>query len=150
MLLAIWVRLNGGFWAYRTRLIETSNPLLRKARRFVYTHYLEYLGSYISISAEFAGPPKFPHKPMGIFIAPGARIGRNAKIYQQVTIGSNETVGSKGFGAPRVGDNVFFGAGAKVIGNVQIGDGCVIGAGAIVVKDVPAGARALSPAARTL
>lgn len=150
MLLAIWIRLNGGFWAYRMRLEKTSNPVLRHVRKFVYTHYLEYLGSYIALSARFAGPPKFPHKPMGVFIAPKAEIGKNVTIYQQVTIGSNETAGSKGFGSPLIGDDVFLGSGAKIIGNVRLGTGATVGAGAVVVKDVPDGGRAVSPAARVL
>ena len=148
--MAIWVRFNGGFWAYRERLLSTSNSGLRRARAFVYTHYLEYLGSYISVGAEFAGAPRFPHKPMGIFIAPEAKIGRGATIYQQVTIGVNDTIGSPKFGSPVIGENVYIGAGAKIIGKIVVGDNAVIGSGAIVVRDVPAGGRAVSSAATVL
>ena len=146
MLLAGWVRLHGGFWKYRTRIVAMSGGRQR-AHAFVYRRYLEYLGSYISLLASIDGPPKFPHKPTGVFIAPQAKLGRNVTIYQQVTIGRNETVGSRGFGSPSIGDDVYIGAGAKIIGNVRVGAGAKIGAGAIVVSDVPAGATAVSPAA---
>ncbi len=146
MLLAGWVRLHGGFWKYRTRIVAMSGRTQR-AHAFFYRRYLEYLGSYISLLAAIDGPPKFPHKPTGVFIAPQARLGRNVTIYQQVTIGRNETIGSRGFGSPTIGDDVYIGAGAKIIGNVTIGAGAKIGAGAVVVHDVPAGATAISPAA---
>ena len=58
------------------------------------------------------------------------RIGKNAKIFQQVTIGYN---GDK---CPVLGDNVEVCCGAKVIGGVHIGDNVTIGAQALVVKDV--------------
>lgn len=39
---------------------------------------------------------------------------------------------------PRIGDNVYIGAGVKILGPVTIGDNCVIGAGAVVLTDIPA------------
>lgn len=79
----------------------------------------------------------FPHGLHGIFISEGAVIGEKVIIYQQVTIGSNTLLDSKGCGAPSVGNGVLVGAGAKIIGNVSIGDDVRIGANCIVVKDVP-------------
>lgn len=61
------------------------------------------------------------------------RIGRDAWINQQVTIGySNRD------DAPTLGDGVTIHAGAKVIGAVHVGDRSKVGANAVVVKDVPA------------
>ncbi len=59
------------------------------------------------------------------------RIGKNAKIFQQVTIGYN---GDK---LPILGDNVEVCCGAKVIGGVHVGNNVVVGAQALVIKDVP-------------
>lgn len=39
--------------------------------------------------------------------------------------------------APRIGNNVFIGAGAKVLGDISVGNNCRIGANAVVTKDVP-------------
>lgn len=61
------------------------------------------------------------------------RIGRDAWINQQVTIGY-----ANGDDAPTLGDGVTINAGAKVIGAVHVGDRSKVGANAVVVKDVPA------------
>lgn len=58
------------------------------------------------------------------------KIGCNAKIFQQVTIGYNEDK------RPVIGDNVEICCGAKVIGGVHIGNNVTIGAQALVIKDV--------------
>ena len=60
------------------------------------------------------------------------RIGKNCKIYQQVTIGFDHDLK-----APVIGDNVEVCCGAKVIGGITVGDNVLIGANAVVVKDVP-------------
>ena len=60
------------------------------------------------------------------------QIGKNCKIYQQVTIGYDHTLQ-----APIIGDNVEICCGAKVIGGVTIGNNVIIGANAVVIKDVP-------------
>lgn len=71
-----------------------------------------------------------PH-PNGIVIHPGARIGCNCLIFQQVTIGATTK------GIPTIGGHVDIGAGAKIIGPVTIGDHARIGANAVVYKDIP-------------
>lgn len=40
-------------------------------------------------------------------------------------------------GTPRLGNNVYIGAGAKVIGGVSVGNNVIIGANATVVSDIP-------------
>ena len=84
--------------------------------------------------------------PNGVVIFPGAIIGPNCLISQQVTIG---TGGSKP-GAPVLGGHVDIGAGAKIIGGVKIGDHAVIGANAVVLQDVPPHATAVGVPARIL
>ena len=108
-----------------------------RAARRIYNCYFEHFSSYIGYKSHFSGPPVFPHKYFGVFISNSAVIGRNVVIFQQVTIGSNAIIGSKGYGAPVIGDNVYIGAGAKIIGNVHVGNNVRIGANCIVVKDVP-------------
>lgn len=58
-------------------------------------------------------------------------------IFHQVTIGSNTLKYSKTFGVPKIGNNVYIGAGAKIIGKVIIGDNVRIGANAVVTTDIP-------------
>lgn len=69
----------------------------------------------------------------------GARkIGSNALIYHEVTLGAKEMdVAYTPEKRPLLGDNVVIGAGAKVLGGITIGDNAVIGANAVVTRDIP-------------
>jgi serine O-acetyltransferase len=80
----------------------------------------------------------------GIVIGGYARIGRNALLLHQVTIGSPSP--NRVEKMPVIGDNVFIGAGAKVIGEITVGDDVFIGVNAIVAQDIPSGSRVLSTA----
>lgn len=97
---------------------------------------LQEKGSWISIGADFASPPVFPHGIIGVFVSGGTKIGDNCVIFQQVTIGSNTLIDSTGFGAPVIGNNCYIGAGAKIIGNVIVGNNVRIGANAVVVRNI--------------
>ena len=72
---------------------------------------------------------------MGVVIGETTVVGKNATIYQGVTLGG--TGQDRGKRHPTLGDNVIVGAGAKVLGNIQIGSGVRIGAGSVVVQSVP-------------
>ena len=88
-------------------------------------------------SAVFESRAQLPHNLYGIIIAPGAHIGKNVRICQQVTIGNDfQDVNN----VPTIGDNVEIYPGAKIVGKVTIGDGAKIGANSVVFFDVPAGA----------
>ena len=67
-----------------------------------------------------------------IVISNRARVGANCRIHEGVTIGATNGSGL----APRIGNNVFLGAGAKVIGDIEIADDVCVGANAVVVKSV--------------
>lgn len=147
LVLALMVKLLGGFWTLRRRLRDARNPAYHKALDFIYTHYLESHGAFIPIEANVADSVDFPHKLKGIFIAPGSQVGPGCTIYQQVTIGENQPATGGLLRAPTLGRNVFVGAGAKIIGGVKIGDGAKIGANAVVVRDVPPGVTVVAPQA---
>jgi serine O-acetyltransferase len=85
-------------------------------------------------SAIFESHPRLPHGLYGIIIAPGAHIGKNVRICQQVTIGNDFKEVSH---VPIIGDNVEIYPGAKIIGNISIGNNVKIGANAVVSFDVP-------------
>lgn len=59
------------------------------------------------------------------------KIGKNCRIYQQVTIGFKDN------SRPILEDNVAVTCGAKVLGNVTMHSGSLAAAGAVVLKDVP-------------
>jgi serine O-acetyltransferase len=98
-------------------------------------------GADIPLNCQIGGGLLIPH-PNGIVVFPGASIGPNCLLFQQVTIGTN------GGGAPIIGGHVDIGAGAKVLGLVRIGDHARIGANAVVISDVPPLATAVGVPAR--
>ena len=91
----------------------------------------------ISIHAKIDEGIYFPHGPCGIFVSIGAQIGKNCTIFQNVTIATNATEGSKNLGAPIIGNDVFIGASAVILGGVHVGNHVRIGANATVIHDVP-------------
>lgn len=124
-------------WDLKQRCVRARQPLAKRALVALYGAYQYESGASVAWNATFAGRPCFPHGMKSIFISGGAVIGRNAVIFQQVTIGSNTLADSAGFGAPVIGDNCYVGAGAKVIGRVRVGHNVRIGANAVVYHDVP-------------
>lgn len=96
-------------------------------------HSCDLMVHYSQRGAWFADKPVLPHGLNGIVISNKARIGKNAVIHQQVTIGLRYPGGE----APVIGDNVFIGAGAKILGGIKVGDGAVVGANAVVLDDIP-------------
>ena len=104
-------------------------------------------GIQLGINTLVGGGLVFPH--YGSIVVTGyTRIGENATIFQQTTIGVVQ--GSKNTGAPIIGSNVVVSAGAIVIGHITIGDSVCIGAGAVVVKDVPDNAVVVGNPARVI
>lgn len=65
-------------------------------------------------------------------IVSAEKIGKDCKIYQQVTIGYNHKLK-----APIIGDKVEICCGAKIIGGIRIGNNVLIGANAVVIHDIP-------------
>ncbi len=133
-----------GFWRlFALRQRAKSRPLrwllsallLRSGHRH---------GGYVGPGAQIAGRPSLPHGLHGVYISRYASLGRDCRIYQNVTVG--EVDGR----APRVGDGCLLGAGAVLIGGITVGNGARIGAGAVVAADVPAGATVVAQRPRVL
>ena len=81
------------------------------------------------------GPGLLISHGVGLVIGGHAEIGANALILHQVTIGSPDV--GRLVEMPKVGDDVFIGAGATLIGDIQVGDGARIDAMVLVNRDVP-------------
>lgn len=65
------------------------------------------------------------------------RIGRDATIYQNVTVGSKKLdMGFDTCTRPEIGDHVILGAGCKVLGGIRIGDHATVGANSVVLETV--------------
>ena len=105
------------------------------------------MGTNIGFGARFESVPKFPHGLIGIIVSPYATIGKNAYIFQQVTIGDD---GINKYNAPVIGDNVYIGPRAKIFGAIHIGNNVRIGANYVVFEDVPDNATVVLPKPRVI
>ena len=90
-------------------------------------------GIYVDESAKIGIGLEFSHAH-NIYIT-NATIGKNARIYQGVTIGQAHKYQRDT--APKIGDNVTIYANAVVAGDITIGDNVTIGANSVVINDVP-------------
>lgn len=137
MLMRAIVSVFGSDWKLKALCNKVQYAPLKRLLIKLYGLYQYENGSSIAWNSTFLGQPCFPHGIKSVFISGGARIGRNCIIFQQVTIGSNMMPGSKGMGAPEIGDSCYIGAGAKIVGKVRVGNNVRICANSVVYSDVP-------------
>ena len=90
----------------------------------------------ISAQATVGEGTIFFHHGLGIVIHEDTVIGRNCKVFQNVTIGEKHSPRENEHGVPIIGDNVMIGAGAVILGNILIGNNAVIGANAVILHSV--------------
>jgi serine O-acetyltransferase len=102
-----------------------------------------WFGLEMSPGANIGGGLYIAH-PIGTVIS-AQKMGENCSIIAAVTIGMRNE-----HEFPRIGNNVFIGAGARVLGGITVGDDVVIGANAVVMNDLPSGATAVGIPARVV
>ena len=133
-----------GFWRMLRWKERCSVKLVRDVLTFFLNRSAYRHGGYVGNGAVFEGRPSLPHGLHGVYISRYARVGKNCRIYQNVTIGE---IGGR---APQIGDGCFIGAGAMLIGGIHVGSGAKIGAGAVVSADVPEGATVVAQPPRII
>ena len=95
-------------------------------------------GLEIGVDSEIGPGLFFPHTS-GTVLGAG-RIGANAVIYHNVTVGAKILdMQNRPELRPAIGDDAFLGAGCKVLGGITLGDQVTVGANAVVLKSVPSG-----------
>jgi serine O-acetyltransferase len=96
-----------------------------------------FFGLEIGIDCEIGPGLYFPHTSGTVIGA--KRIGANAVIYHNVTVGAK--IPDLAYDVslrPEIGDDVFLGAGAKIIGPIVLGNGVVVAANSVVIHSIPA------------
>lgn len=102
--------------------------------------------SSIPSKAKIGGGLRIQHFGQ-IMIHDSVIIGKNATIYNGVTIGLKHDTDLQG---PVLGDNVYVGTGAKILGAIKIGNNESIVANAVVLTDVPDNSLAVGIPARII
>ena len=127
-------------WKYqiilrRTEYYVNSNKnIIGKIIASIYNYRLHKKGLQLgfSIPTNVFGPGLAIAHIGTIVVNRNAKIGKNCRIHEGVTIGANGLSVQK---SASIGDNVFIGSGVKIIGEIVIADGISIGAGSVVVNN---------------
>jgi serine O-acetyltransferase len=126
------------------RLWQLSHVLYKRSRRLgLIVKKLNTIIYHNSLPPTAYGPGVwFGHHGFGTVIHTNVRLGRDVRIWHNVTISVHATSVSRH--RIVIEDDVRIGANSVIIAprgrSIRIGEGARIGAGALVVADVPAGA----------
>jgi len=88
-------------------------------------YYTAEIGSGIKINHGF-----------GVVIGANCKIGTNALIYQNITIGDINPLSQEKKTRPVIGNNIVLYTGAKILGPVKIGDNVIISQNAVCTKSI--------------
>lgn len=131
------------YWKRRSVVVSKKRGLINKLIQFYCLYYIKKcdafncasMGTDLGQGAQFTSDPHLPHGLNGIIISRFAKIGKNCKIYHQVTVATKNIDGN--FVSATIGDNCVLGAKSTILGGVTIGNNVKVGANAVVTKDVP-------------
>lgn len=141
---------NKRYWKHRPwgteRLYYWSHALWKKgltrAAKIVKFLNILMFRTYIDCEAQIGVRLDMPHGGFGVVIGPEVRIGDDAILMHNVTIGHAKP------GKVVIGDRFYAGTAAIIIGPLTIGNDVTIGANTLVNFDVPDGATVVSQKAR--
>ena len=118
-------------------IYRLGNFFYRKRLKFL-ARLLDYLNRilfsvWLPSSAKIGKDLTLGYWGLGIVIHSDSVIGDRCQINQNVTIGRN--LGD--IKVPRIGNNVYIGAGSIIFGEIEIGDNTIVGSNSLVNKSVP-------------
>jgi len=114
-----------GNFLYRKKF-KNFSKLISFLNRFLFATWVP---SSASIGKNFV----LGYGGLGVVIHSKASIGHNCQINQNVTIGRN--FGDKS--VPKIGNDVYIGAGSVVFGEITIGNNVIIGSNSLINKSIP-------------
>ena len=136
------------FWRFAHFLYKKR---FRRLARFFEVISMTVSSHAVSAQIEIGEGSKFWHYGLGCVALQTLHIGKNCKIFQNVTFGnafSNNHPKEVGGGYCSIGDNCMIGAGAVILGDIRIGNNVRIGANAVVTHDIPDNSVAVGVPAR--
>lgn len=122
-----------GRW-FKQRGIPFFGPMFSRLGLFL-------TGADISPGADI-GPGLLVSHGVGLVVGGYAEIGSGVTLLHGVTIGAASQ--RRVHRMPKIGDDVFVGAGATILGGISVGDGVFIGAHALVGENVPPRAKVVA------
>lgn len=129
-----WMNLYYKLDRYYRKANKLSNKYKILSNFYYYKMFKKY-NCFISPHAEIDKGLICPH-PTGIVIGEKVKIGKNAVIYQNVTLGrKNRDIDEY----PTIGDNVVIYANSTIVGDIKIGNNVIIGCNSVVLRDVKDG-----------
>ncbi len=114
------------------RICHSQCPNSKLRIYIAYFFYRILTSIEISPRAEIGTGLYFPH-PQCVVIG-NIKLGKNCTVYQGVTIGAKLPFHKE---YPKIGNNVYIGAGSTILGGITIGNNVIIGAKTMVLKDIP-------------
>lgn len=102
--------------------------------KYIVWHYSIKYGYQIPIQTNIGKGLYLGHHG-AVVINPGAIIGDNCNIAQNVTIGMENRGERKG--CPTIGNKVWIGAGAVIVGKINVGDDVLVAPNTFINRDIP-------------
>lgn len=123
------------FYKIANKLYKKRIPFIPKIIKMLI--FLIY-NSVVPYEASIGQNTKLGYGGIAVVIHKDCIIGGNCVISQCVTLGGRGAGLKSGKkGVPRLGNNVYVGAGAKILGDITIGDNVIIGANSVVLNNIP-------------
>lgn len=126
-------------WWWSTQLHQRGVPVLPRLLKLL---IFAVFHAVLPPEARIQPDVRLEHFGLGIVVHPNTTIGRGVKIWHNVTLAAETTIGSPV--RLVVEDGVMIGAAAQIIARVNdplvLGRGASIGAGAVVTRSVAPGA----------
>ena len=108
------ISMNNRLWSIAHKLYQGGSSL----GRFFEIIYNIACANGISAQAEIGKGTVFYHHGIGCVVHQNCRIGKNCKIFGNVTLGCKWTNNEESGEPPTIGDNVLIGAGAVVLQDI--------------------------------
>jgi len=121
---------------YRVGKSLSLLPIVGVLFRYIFEYIIRILfASDISLKSSIDSGLKFEHGH-DIVIGADVKIGKNAKIFNGVTIGGKDPSLPSTNNQPTIGNNVILSTGSKLLGSITIGNHVIIGANSVVLDNI--------------
>lgn len=134
-----------GMWADNIPIALLRFPMWMLYRLLRLPYLIYHVDIWAGRKGCSIGPGFCLIHPSSVMIGSGVVIGRNCKLFHEVTLGTGHIAGT-----PKLQNNVDVFVGARILGGVSIGNDSMVSANCVVTKDVPDGTIVMSAPNRSI